>query len=89
MTVTSPDRPGLGAIAEDEETQEEMSDSDEKAMEKYEKKEYTPPEISHGDDVFEVPSNKHGLSEEELLVLSKWTRKTVRLSNKDITLSTF
>ncbi|KAJ8314952.1 hypothetical protein KUTeg_007102 [Tegillarca granosa] len=65
ITVASPEARSLGAIAEDEETQEE-----EEVPEKYEDKRELV--MTHGDEVHEVNSNQKGLTDDELSALRKY-----------------
>ena len=65
IAVTSPERTGLGAIKEDEETPD---DNISEIPELEEKRPPTQPD--HNDDVFETVNNNKGLNENELNVLS-------------------
>lgn len=65
ITVTSPERTGLGAIKEDEETPD---DNISEIPELEEKRPPTQPD--HNDEVFETVNNNKGLNENELNVLS-------------------
>ena len=65
IAVTSPERTGLGAIKEDEETPD---DNISEIPELEEKRPPTQPD--HNDEVFETVNNNKGLNENELNVLS-------------------
>lgn len=68
LQMTSPER-SLGAIAEDEETQEDAGLETEDTI-VLDKKPPTP-KINQQDDVFESTGGNQGLSEEELAAISK------------------
>lgn len=68
VTVASPERSGLRAIKEDEETQD---DNISEIQEIEDKKERPPTQPDHNDEVFESVNNNKGLNENELSVLSK------------------
>lgn len=65
ITVASPEARSLGAIAEDEETQEEEGEATEKSEDKRELV------MIQGDESHEINSNQKGLTDEELNALSK------------------
>ena len=68
MKSTSPDRM-LRAIQEDEEAAEEGDDDDDTARGRDDKKQDHARDF--GDEVFDVVNNNQGLTEEELVILSK------------------
>ncbi|XP_052708586.1 uncharacterized protein LOC128183562 isoform X10 [Crassostrea angulata] len=69
VTVASPERTGLRAIKEDEETQD---DNISEIQEIEDKKERPPTQPDHNDEVFETVNNNKGLNENELSVLRRY-----------------